>query len=96
MKTKDPLAVTGVQPLRETANMTIELCFNDGTSEFREICRTELTAPTVIENRGKFFIKVPCDSRIYSCVHSFLIYRECRGEVLNNIEVARFHDEEVA
>ena len=69
--------------------MIVELHHNDGTSEFREIARTELIAPTVIEDQGKFFIKTPCDPRICEKVAKYLLYRECRGEVLSNIEVVR-------
>lgn len=69
--------------------MIIELHHNDGTAEFREIARTELIAPTVIENKGKFFIKTPCDPRICKTVAKYLLYKECRGEVLSNIEIVR-------
>lgn len=69
--------------------MDIELHHNDGKSEFREIARTELTAPLVIKDKGKFFIKAPHDPRILKTVPKYLLYRECRGEVLKNIEVVR-------
>lgn len=69
--------------------MIIELHHNDGTAEFPEICCTELTAPTVIQVKGKFFIKSPCDPRIFLTVAKYLLYRECRGEFLNNIAVSR-------
>lgn len=69
--------------------MIIELHRNDGRTDFVEIARSELTAPTVIQNKGKFFIKTPHDPRICSTVAKYLLYRECRGEVLNNIAVVR-------
>lgn len=69
--------------------MIIELQSNNGKSDFPEICCTELTAPTVIENKGRFFLKTPCDQRICSTVVKYLLYRECRGEVLNNIAIVR-------
>ncbi len=69
--------------------MIIELQSKDGKSDFREVCCTELTAPTVLEHNGKYFLKTPCDPRIHSIVDKYLLYRECRGEVLNNIAVAR-------
>lgn len=69
--------------------MIIELQHNDGTSDFPEICCTELTAPTIIKDKGKFFLKTPCDPRICQKVAKYLLYRECRGEVLNNIAIVR-------
>lgn len=75
--------------------MDIELHHNDGKSEFLEIARTELNAPLVIEHKGKFFIKTPYDPRILETVPKYLLYRECRGEVLTNIEVVRSPKEEV-
>ena len=71
--------------------MIVELHHNDGTSDFPEICCTELTAPSVIfdSHTGKFFVKAPCDPRICTTVAKYLLYRECRGEVLNNIKVVR-------
>lgn len=74
--------------------MIIELQFRDSSrpSEFREIAKTELTAPTVIEDKkGNFFIKCPVDSRIMNvgtrdCP---LQYRQCRGEHLSSIEIVR-------
>lgn len=76
--------------------MIIELHYNDGTVEFPEVCCTELTAPTVIKDKGKFFLKTPCDPRICLKAIKYLLYRECRGEVLNNIAIVRdFKSEEV-
>ena len=69
--------------------MIIELHHNDGTAELPEICCTELTAPTVIQAKGKFFIKAPCDPRITLTAAKYLLYRECRGEFLSNIVVSR-------
>lgn len=69
--------------------MIIELHHNDGTMEPREIARTELTAPTVLKTKDKFFLKSPCDPRICTTAPKSLVYRECRGESLNNIEVVR-------
>ncbi|MEG4273838.1 MULTISPECIES: hypothetical protein [unclassified Microcoleus] len=76
--------------------MIVELHHNDGKSEFPEICCTELTAPSVIFDRdtGKFFFKTPCDPRICTTVAKYLLYRECRGEVLNSIKVVRPLDSE--
>ncbi len=77
--------------------MIIELRHNDTTTEFREISCVELTAPTVIldENTGKFFIKAPCDPRICQTIAKYLLYRECRGEILSNIEIVRKDSVEV-
>lgn len=69
--------------------MIIELHHNDGSVEPREIARTELTAPTVLKTRDKFFIKSPCDPRLCTIGPKHLMYRECRGENLNSIEIVR-------
>ena len=71
--------------------MIIELRHNDRKSEFREISCLELTAPLVLfdSNTGKFFVKTPCDPRICEIAPKYLLYRECRGEVLVNIEIVR-------
>ena len=69
--------------------MIVELQDNNGKSDFPEVCCTELTAPTILENNGKYFLKTPCDPRIHSTVDKYLLYRECRGEALNNIAVVR-------
>ncbi|MEG4133349.1 hypothetical protein QUA41_31240 [Microcoleus sp. Pol11C1] len=78
--------------------MIVELIRNDGTSDFPEICCTELTAPSVIfdSDSGKFFAKAPIDPRICPVAVKYLPYRECRGEVLSSIAIVRSHSEEVA
>jgi hypothetical protein len=76
--------------------MTIELHYNDGRREFREIACTEVTAPIVLKDGDKFFIKTPCDLRICATVIKYLPYRQVRGEVLDNIEIVRSPSEEVA
>jgi hypothetical protein len=77
--------------------MIVELHSNDGTSKFLEVCCTELTAPSVIfdQDKDQFFIKSPCDPRICTTAAKYLLYKECRGEVLNNI-IVRSRSEEVA
>lgn len=74
--------------------MIIELHYNDGTVEPREIARTELTAPTVLKARDNFFLKSPCDPRICTIAPKYLMYRECRGENLSTIEVVRILESE--
>jgi len=73
--------------------MTIELHYNDGRTDFREITCTEFTAPTVLKDEDNFFVKSPCDPRICQTVAKYLLYRQVRGEVLTNIEVVRSHSE---
>jgi len=85
----------GSANLRDSS-MTIELHYNDGRQEFREISGTELTAPLVLLEGDNFFIKSPCDPRICVTVVKYLPYRQVRGEVLNNIEIVRSPSEEVA
>lgn len=70
--------------------IVVELHHHDKNVDSVKIARTELTAPTIIFDRhqGKFFIKLPVDPRIVAGTTNFpLQYRECRGEVLNNIVV---------
>ena len=70
--------------------MIIELHHNDGKVEEKEIARTELSAPLVLEDNDKFFIKAPHDPRICQPAKQLhLCYRECRGETLNNIAIMR-------
>ena len=71
--------------------MIIELYHNNAKSELREISCSKLTAPLVLfdSNTGKFFVKTFCDSRICETAPKYLLYRECRGEVLSNIEIVR-------
>ena len=70
--------------------MIIELHHKNSEIELREIGRTELTAPLVLEDEGKFFIKAPHDPRICQPAKQLhLCYRECRGETLNNIAIMR-------
>ena len=69
--------------------MIIELHHNDAKSELREISCLELTAPLVLFDTGKFFVKTPCDPRICETAPKYLLYRECRGELLGNIEIVR-------
>jgi|GEM_PF-2223566 hypothetical protein len=72
--------------------MIIELQFSDRScpSEFWEITGTELTAPTVLEDkRGNFFVKAPIDQRISTTIKKYLLYVQCRGEKLSNIEIVR-------
>lgn len=78
------------------SSMTIELHYNDGRREFREIACTDLTPPLVLLDGDKFFVKSPCDPRICTTVINYLPYRQVRGEVLNNIEIVRSSSEEVA
>lgn len=71
--------------------ISIEFCHNDKTVDFVRINCTELTAPAIIfdKHEGKFFVKVPVDSRIVVAGTPAypLQYRECRGEILSNILV---------
>ena len=72
--------------------MIIELQFHDRNrpSEFYEIDRTELTAPTTLcDKKGNFFVKCPLDPRITAGIEKYLCYRQCRGEHLSNIEIVR-------
>lgn len=74
--------------------IVVELQFRDRSrpSNLVKIARTELTAPTVLEDReGNFFIKCPIDPRIMvvGSVDCPLVYRQCRGEVLSNILVVQ-------
>ena len=77
--------------------MIIEFRHNDRKSELREISCLKLTAPLVLfdDRTGKFFVKTPCDPRICEKVTKYLMYRECRGEVLGNIEIRRKKSTEV-
>lgn len=77
--------------------MIIELHHNDRKSEFREISCLELTAPLVLfdSDTGKFFVKTPCDPRICETAPKYLLYRECRGQVLGNIEIVQQKSTEV-
>jgi hypothetical protein len=77
----------------------IELRHKDGKVDWAKICRTELTAPSVIEHNGNFFLKVPVDPRIMvaGTPDYPLQYRQCRGEVLSVIIVVQQQQsEEVA
>lgn len=78
--------------------IVVELQFRDRNrpSDFFNIVGSELTAPTVIEDReGNFFIKCPINPRIVAgSVDCPLLYRQCRGEVLSNILVVRSQPEE--
>ena len=85
--------------------IVVELQFRDSNrpSNTFKIAGSELTAPTVIEHKGNFFIKCPNDPRItVGSVDCPLLYRQCRGEVLSNIlvvsspELAEEVPEEVA
>ena len=71
--------------------MIIELYHNNAKSELREISCLKLTAPLVLfdSDTGKFFVKTPCDPRICETAPKYLLYRECRGEVLVNIVIVR-------
>jgi hypothetical protein len=86
-------------PERGAVMIVVELQFRDRNrpSNLFKIARTELTAPTVIEDKeGNFFIKCPIDPRIVvGSVDCPLQYRQCRGEVLSNILVVRSLSEEV-
>lgn len=75
--------------IKDECMMIIELHHKNSEIELREIGRTELTAPLVLEDEGKFFIKAPCDPRICAAAPKHLIYKECRGESLNNIAIVR-------
>lgn len=81
--------------------IVIELKFCDRSrpSNLFKIAKTELTAPTVLQDKeGNFFIKCPNDPRItVGSVDCPLLYYQCRGEMLNDILVARSESaEEVA
>jgi hypothetical protein len=72
--------------------IVVELHHHNKKVDSVKIDRTELTAPTVIFDRhqGKFFVKLPVDPRITAGTPNCpLQYRQCRGEVLSNIEVVR-------
>ena len=69
--------------------MIIELYHNNAKSELREISCLGLTAPLVLFDSDKFFVKTPYDPRICETAPKYLMYRECRGEVLSNIEIVR-------
>ena len=78
--------------------MIIELHFHDRNrpTEFWEIARTELTAPTVLVNKeGKFFVKCPMDPRIeVGGIKQYLLYKQCRGGHLSSIEIVRSPSEQ--
>jgi hypothetical protein len=78
--------------------IAIELCKKDGTVKSAKIKGTELTAPTVIQDRrGNFYVKVPVDPRITAGKPDYpLQYRQCRGEALSSIEIVRSLSEEIA
>ena len=75
--------------------MIIEIHHNDRKSEVRKISCLELTAPLVLFDSGKFFVKTPHDPRICETAPKYLLYRECRGEVLSDIEIVQQKSTEV-
>ena len=79
--------------------MKITLHFYDKTTRPAEITGTELTAPTVINVSGKYFLKIPYSPLTVAEVNGIpeaIPYFQCRGEELNSIEIVRRSSEEVA
>lgn len=79
--------------------MKIILHFNDKTTQPTEITGTELTAPTVISIKGKYFLKIPYSPLTVAEVNGIpeaIPYFQCRGAELNSIEIVRQRSSEEA
>ena len=72
--------------------MKIILHLNDKTTRSAEITGTELTAPTVISIKGKYFLKIPYSPLTVAEVNGIpeaIPYFQCRGVELSSIEIVR-------
>jgi len=72
--------------------MKITLHFNDKTTRSAEIAATELTAPTVISIKDKYFFKIPYSPLTVAEVNGIpeaIPYFQCRGAELSSIQIMR-------
>lgn len=72
--------------------MKIILHLNDKTTRRAEINATELTAPSVISIKGKYFLKIPYSPLTVAEVNGIpeaIPYFQCRGTELSTIEIVR-------
>jgi hypothetical protein len=90
----------GVLQFNHSKSVKIILHFNDRTTRPAEITGTELTAPTVISVKGKYFLKIPYSPLTVAEVNGIpeaIPYFQCRGAELSSIEIVRSQSsEEVA
>jgi hypothetical protein len=89
----------GVLQFNHSKSVKIILHFNDKTTRSAEIAATELTAPTVISIKGKYFFKIPYSPLTVAEVNGIpeaIPYFQCRGAELSSIQIVRSPSEEVA
>ncbi|MEZ2278081.1 MAG: hypothetical protein ACBR12_14345 [Microcoleus sp.] len=73
--------------------MKIKLTAYDGTVREANIATTKLTAPSVIAWNGKFFALNTFHAKITN--DNTLLYRQCGGESLNNIELVEVPNDDL-